>query len=308
MSWFLVGGAAIGAGAGYMKSQNGGSKDDIWKGALMGGAAGATAGFASGAGALGMGGSTVAGAAAPVASEAGLSTWLSVNGLGGVSTSSLVGGSAGVGAGVGAGAGGGFMASMMSNPGNMASMAGMGMSAINAFGGSSTGSAPSAKIPLTKEAKAGQEAYFNAAKKQYTEASKGILPPNMASIIIGRLRDQAGEASRQMDTVLSASTGVGDTKGGGRAKAALTAAGSAFEGELSPSAWVADARRKNFINSLNSMSNVQNIEAQAPILHASSLLAQSGFEQYQRAQQGEALGAAMEMGGMMTFNGKVMGT
>jgi len=285
MSWFLVGGAAIGAAYGSYKADRGGSKDDIWKGAIIGGTAGWAGGAMMGAGSAGGLGSST-----PIIEGFGAQgTGQGAAMMGGVATP--------------AASTGGGIASMFGNPANVASMAGVGMNMLG--GGSATGSAPSANIPLTKTAKEGEKNYFEAAKKDYINAKDGILPPNMASIVIGRLRQQAGSTERDMAKVVN-SAGFGDTRGSGGAAAGLVAAGSKAEGELSPTAWVADTRRKMFINSLNSLNNVYNIESQAPILKANALLAQTGFEQYQDAQQGEAIGSAIELAGMMNYRGKVM--
>jgi len=272
MSWFLVGGTIATVGS---------------VGAGVAGAAGAI-----GAGALGAAGTVAGGIGAGVAN---LGAATGVTGVGGLFSAGAVGPAAP----------GGLtgVAGMFSNAGNIASMAGVGMNMLG--GGSATGSAPSANIPLTKTAKEGEKNYFEAAKKDYINAKDGILPPNMASIVIGRLRQQAGSTERDMAKVVN-SAGFGDTRGSGGAAAGLVAAGSKAEGELSPTAWVADTRRKMFINSLNSLNNVYNIESQAPILKANALLAQTGFEQYQDAQQGEAIGSAIELAGMMNYRGKVM--
>ena len=88
MSWFVVGGVAIGATAGAIAGSKKGG-DDVWKGALLGGALGAAGG--AGAGAV-AGGAGAAGAGAGVAGAEGAG----IAGLGAAETA--VAGGAGVGA------------------------------------------------------------------------------------------------------------------------------------------------------------------------------------------------------------------
>jgi hypothetical protein len=164
MSWFVVGGIAIGATAGAIHgSQKGG--DDVWKGALIGGALGGAGGYAlapAAAGAAPAAGAALApeaagvvgaaGGAAPAASSAGI-----------LSSGQLAGGAAGSSA-FGAGASGAGGAGIMSAAPTAATAAaptatagGMGLGQAGgfagtqgaAFGGSgaSFGSSGAAAVP-----------------------------------------------------------------------------------------------------------------------------------------------------------------
>ena len=298
MSWFLVGGAAIGAGVGSYGHDNWGwSKDAIWQGALVGGAGGALAGGAGGAGAGAGAGSTVggtgtlAGASVPAGATA-------------------VPGGFGFGAGAAAG-GGGLLAGLTSPlvPGAaFTSPLALGAAGLTLAGGlSSRGSSFQDKIELSKEGKALQEQSLGVAKKQLTKAQAGDVSDKAFQDISNlktaeglRQRRTQGSINTIQATVANAprsGRGTG-TIGGSFVKAQLADVGERMTGLFAPESALNSFRKEELINASKQIQNLSNIDNQTAAFSYGSSLAKWGAQQTLSAEKGAAIGSvARQIGG-----------
>jgi len=185
------------------------------------------------------------------------------------------------------------------------SMAGAGMNIAQAFGGgSSSGYAPADKIPLSPTAQKGQTALHKKSQDDYTKAKDGYIDPNIAAPIIGGFAKSYGSTRRAMGNI---GAGVGSkskygTTGGLNVGGILSMADENFEGGTASSKWRSGMTRENLINALNQGKNIMSLENQTPLLVAQSNVAKSGFKQWRDIQRGDALGGAVEMLGMRSFN------
>lgn len=264
--WPLLIGAGIGAGVGALS----GGGDKIWQGALMGAGGGALVGGLGGIGA-GAGGAGGGG---------GLGSMLFGSGAGGKATVGLLG------------AGGQF-----GLPQAMSTM-GMGMGLAQAFGGgSASGYAPSAAITLTPAGKKLQKSLFETVKKQYGE---GLLPPNLASIYIGRIKREGGERQRIARGMLTGAAAKRVRTGRGTA-AAISETGQRIEDLVAPTKWREGMKEEEKRNALINLINIMNIEQQTPLLRAQSQLMRSGFGQMRGAMQGQALGDVAQYLGYLKY-------
>ena len=186
---------------------------------------------------------------------------------------------------------------------------GMGLSLMQAFsGGTSTGGAPSTDIPLSPRAKELQKSVWKKTKEDWEMAEAGQIPANMAAPFIFKMRQEEELRHKETEKVLlgAGARRTGRAMGSNILSAAILAGGQRMEGLTAPAQWRAETRRERFINSVNQLANMMNIEAQAPILHAQSRAARSGYAQMQSAQRGQALGDVARMAGMMVMQGQVV--
>jgi hypothetical protein len=267
-------GGGIGAGIGAAT----GGGDKIWQGALTGGAGGAMLGGFGGGGMnlqqaanigqnfLATSGGALAAKGATTAAGTGLGTW-----------------------------------------GNMAMLGGMGLSLAQTFGSKAIpgGYAPSEKIPLTPRAKKLETALFTETKKEMERAELGLLPPNMAVPIIGRMRVAAEEAAGQAGKMISRGAARDEARGGGLVAGSLAAVGSEMEGTIGLERTRADMVREQYINAINRATNIYAGEMQVPMMRTRSAYYQAGAQQFQQAQQGQALGDIARMVGLMQLYGRV---
>lgn len=165
-----------------------------------------------------------------------------------------------------------------------ASTIGMGLGAAQAF--SSSGFAPSAKVPLSPEGARLEKTYFETAKKQY---ETGLMPANLASIFIGGIKRKEGQRHRAARGLLSGLAGA-DVRTGQGVRAALTEGGSRMEGLTAPAQWRTGAREQEFRSGLTNLSNIRNLQLQTPLLKAQAGFAGSMIERMRGARQGQALG------------------
>ena len=301
MSWFLIGGAAIGAGVGSYGHDNWGwSKDAIWQGALVGAGGGALAGGAGGAGAAGAGAGTGAGAGGTAAV--------------GTAGSSLAGppvalANAGV-AGSAAGSGG-LLAGLTSPlvPGaSFTSPLMLGAAGLTLAGGlSSRGSSFQDKLELSKEGKALQKQSLGVAKKQLTKAQAGDVGDKAFQDISNlktaeglRQRRTQGSINTIQATVANApKTGRGTgTIGGSFVKAQLADVGERMTGLFAPTSALNNFRKEELINASKQIQNLSNIDNQTAAFSYGSSLAKWGAQQTLAAEKGAAIGSvARQIGG-----------
>ena len=297
MSWFLVGGAAIGAGVGsYGHDNYGWSKDAIWQGAAVGAGAGYGAGAMAGAGGTAGAGTAVAGTGGMAATPT----------MGTLATSGVgFGGVAGTGAAATA-AGTGITA------GQMAGYGMLGASALSTFaGGSSSGQAPSEKINLTGP---GEDLYSNLQKT--TENKRKSVESgdigNLASQYIPGMLKSEGQANRAGQMALTGRLGSlgdknkkrGQVQGGSTAKQALAKSGARVDGLRAPGEWIGANIKEQYGNVQGMQGNLMNLEQQSPRLNYQANLARNSADLANRSSQGSAYANLARMGGMMTVMNK----
>lgn len=173
---------------------------------------------------------------------------------------------------------------------------GMGLGTAQAFGGGG-GPMPTAKIRLTEEGEKLQEKTFETIKKQREE---GLMPPNLASIYIGRIKKQEGERARAGRGLLSAAATRRVGTGGG-VGAALTEAGARMEGLAAPEKWRAGQKEEEFLSALTNLQNIRNLELQTAPLKAQSQFIQRGLGRMRGAGQGQALGDIAQWLAMLKY-------
>ncbi len=174
--------------------------------------------------------------------------------------------------------------------------AGMGLSAMQAFGGGATGFAPQFDIPLSKEGVKLQKTLFEKTKEQYKE---GLMPENLASIYMGRIKRQEGAKFRQARGFLTSMTG--GVRTGRDISSLVGVAGERMAGLTRPAEWKAAQREEEFRNALTMFQNIKNIEKQTPILRAQAQMYKTLSGAGRRAAQGQALGGMAQMGAYMTL-------
>ncbi len=194
-----------------------------------------------------------------------------------------------VGAGAGGAAGGGMSGLFAGVMG-----AGMGMSAMQAFGGGATGYAPQFAIPLSPEGKKLQKTLFEKTKEQY---KTGLMPANLASIYMGRVKRQEAKEHRMARGFLTSMTG--GVRTGTDVKALLTEGGRRMTGLTAPTQWRMGAKEEEFRNALTMLQNIRNIEKQTPLLRAQAQMYKTLQGAGQRAAQGQALGDIAQMAAYM---------
>ncbi len=293
MSWFLVGGAAIGAGVGSYGHDNWGwSKDAIWQGAAVGAGGGYLAGAAAtpaatGAGSMAYGGAGAAtakgvAAAGPVAAGAGAKTASSFL------TKPLISGVAG------------------SNP---LMLGAAGLTLASGFG--SQGSAFQDKIELTKEGKVLEKDWIESSKKRLTKAKKGDVSDRaFQDISIAKTAEgvRARKAEGAINTIQATVGNQPDiqrgtmTVGGGFVKAQLADTGERMTGLFAPTSILNNYRKEELINSIKNMQNINNLENQTASFNYGSSLAKWGANQAVASEKGAAIGSTLAMFGNAQLN------
>lgn len=292
MSWFLVGGAAIGAGVGSYGHDNWGwSKDAIWQGALVGTAGGYVAGGAAGPAVAGTSGSSFAQTAASVESA-----WLGPTAMS--ATSSVVGPAAG----------GGIMSALTTPliPGMaFTNPLMLGAAGLTLAGGlSSRGSSFQDKIELSKEGKQLQKEYLASAKSQMAKAKKGDVS-DKAFQDISALKTAEGIRQRRtqgtINTALATAANVpkeGRGKGvvgGALVKAQVVDVGERMTGLFAPTSTLNSYRKEALLNASRQIQNLSNIDNQTAAFSYGSSLAKWGAQQTLSAQRGAAIGSVAGM-------------
>lgn len=175
---------------------------------------------------------------------------------------------------------------------------GMGMGLMQAFsGGASTGSAPATQIKLSKEGEKLQKKTFETVKKQY---ETGLMPPNLASIYIGRIKAEVGAKARIGRGLLSKAAARRVRTGGG-VGAALTMAGERMEGLVEPAKWQAGQREEEIRNALTNLQNIRNIELQTAALRTQGQFTKSAMQRMGGARRGAALGDIAQWLAMLKY-------
>jgi hypothetical protein len=161
--------------------------------------------------------------------------------------------------------------------------AGMGMGLAQAFGGSSQGSAPTTKITLSPEGKKLEKNLYSKVREQY---ETGLMPENLASIYVGKIKRKEAQTHKQARGFLTSMQG----KSGGDVRALLTEGGRRREGLTEPTRWRMAQKAEEFRNALRSMETMRNIERQTPLLRAQAAMYKSLQSKGRKAAQGQALG------------------
>ena len=174
--------------------------------------------------------------------------------------------------------------------------------------GTSTGAALSTDIPLSPRAKKLQESVWAKTKEHWEVAEAGQIPANMAAPFIFKMRQEEEQRHKETEKIMvgAGARRTGRAMGSNVLSAAILAGGQRMEGLVAPAQWRAETRKEQFINSVNQLANMMNIEAQAPILHAQSRAARSGYAQMQSAQRGQAIGDIARMAGMFAMTGFIV--
>jgi len=176
--------------------------------------------------------------------------------------------------------------------------AGMGLGLMQAFGGrGSTGSAFQTRVNLSPEGQRLEKKTYETIKKQYEE---GVMPANIASVYIGRIKGEEGKRARVGRGLLSQAAARRVGTGGG-VKAALTESGARMEGLAAPTTWQVSQKEEEFRNALVNLQNLRNIELQTPLLRARGQFAEAGFQQMRGAAQGQALGDVAQWLAMLKY-------
>lgn len=164
--------------------------------------------------------------------------------------------------------------------------AGMGLSTLQAFGGASSGYAPMFKVPLSPEGTKLKTSLYKKTKEQW---ETGLLPENLASIYMGRVKREEEKTHKQARGFLTSMAG-GRTRGGTEIKALLTESKRRMQGLTGPAQWKAAQREEELRNAMKMMENIRNIEMQTPMLQAQASMYKDIMGKGRRAMQGQALG------------------
>jgi hypothetical protein len=183
----------------------------------------------------------------------------------------------------GASAGGGALFSGMMG-------AGMGLSAMQAFGGSGSGTAPTFAIPLSPGGKKLEKTLYETTKKQYQQ---GLMPANLASIYVGKIKRQEGRTRRQTRGFLTSM--AGGVRSGRDVRALLTEGNRRLGSSTNVARWRMGQKEEEFRNALAMMENIRNIEKQTPLLRAQASMYKNLQGAGRRAAQGQALGDIAQM-------------
>ena len=255
--------------------------------ALFGGG-GAAAGGAAAGGA--MAGGAMAGGAMAGGAMAGGAMAGGAMGAGGLFAGGAMGAGGWLGGGMAAGAAGGGFSQMAP------AMLGMGMNAIQAMGGSSGGGfAPQFEVPLSPEGEKLKTSLYEKTKKQWEE---GLLPENLASIYMGKVKREEAKTRRASRGMLTSMAG-GRTRGGMGIMATLTESERMMQGATGPAEWKVGQREEELRNAMAMMQNIRNIEMQTPLLRAQAQMYKDIMSQGRRATQGQALGNMAQWAAMM---------
>jgi hypothetical protein len=183
------------------------------------------------------------------------------------------------------------------NPFQAMTTAGMGLGLMQSFGGggSSSGFAPTAQINLSPEGKKLEKTTYQTIKKQY---ETGLMPPNLASIKMGRIKRKEGVRHR------AAMAGLGKlsarrVRTGAGVGAALAEGGERMEGLTAPKKWLAMSKEEEARNALVNLINFRNTQLQVPLLKAQTGFANYALDRQRGAQQGSQRGAAL--GGLAQY-------
>lgn len=173
--------------------------------------------------------------------------------------------------------------------------AGMGLGAAQAFG-SSSGSPYPYLVRLSPAGKRVEKAYYETTKKQY-EGS--LLPPNLASIYVGKIKRQEGTRRRQ------ARRGMGGYLTGlptGRAVgASLAETGTAMEGGVAPTRWRGERKIQDRLGAYSHMSNIISEQLQLGQLQTAQGYYKTLASDWDRARRGQALGDVAQYLAMMRY-------
>ena len=178
---------------------------------------------------------------------------------------------------------------------NPALAIGAGALGMQAFGGTSTGTAPSGKIRLTKKGKELETSLYKSIKSE-------LFPENLASRFIGdakkieqskrRIAEKrfAGAGFRGRDSVVS----------GNVARGFLSETAARLGGAGAGVRKAGESRRTFDLNRLAKLQNFMNLQMQTPVLRAEADIFGKEQTQYEAAQRGSALGGLAQLAALST--------
>ncbi len=195
------------------------------------------------------------------------------------------------GSGGGAAAGGGAFSQIGGAIGQNPALAmGIGALGMSAFGGTSTGGAPSSKIELTEEGKKLETGLY--------ESIKGdLFPENLASRFIGQAKKVVQAQQRVSSRMIQGATAGGQdgAVSGNVARAFLTQTQAGLKGVQEGPRQVGEAKRTFALNRMAKLQNFMNLQMQTPVLRAEAELINQELAQYRGAQRGAALGGIAQL-------------
>lgn len=172
---------------------------------------------------------------------------------------------------------------------NQALTSGLGALGATAFGGASTGTAPTARVKLTKSGKKLETALY--------ESIKGLFPENLASRFVGAAKKMEQQRQKLSQGVFKGATArdPGRAMSGGVAKAFLGETRARLGGAAEGPRQAGEARRGFALNQMGQMQNFMNIQMQTPVLRAQASLINQQMAQQRGAQRGAALGGMAQL-------------
>jgi len=166
---------------------------------------------------------------------------------------------------------------------NLALGLGVGALGMSALGRTSTGVAPSAKIPLTAAGKKLETSLYKSIKTE-------LFPENLASRFIGQAKKIEQARRRVSGRLFQGATATGPDRAisGDVARAFLTETRERYKGAQEGPRQLSEAKRKFALNRLTKLQNFINLQTQTPVLRAEADLINQELAQMRGAQRGAA--------------------
>jgi len=178
---------------------------------------------------------------------------------------------------------------------NPALAIGAGALGMQAFGGTSTGAAPSGKITLTKKGKELETSLYKSIKSE-------LFPENLASRFIGDAK-KIEQSRRRMSEKGFAGAGFRGPRSvvsGNVARGYLSETAARLGGAGAGVRKAGESRRTFALNRLAKLQNFMNLQMQTPVLRAEADIFGKEQEQYEAAQRGSALGGLAQLAALST--------
>lgn len=178
---------------------------------------------------------------------------------------------------------------------NPALAIGAGALGMQAFGKTSTGVAPSAKIELTKRGKELETSLYKSIKSE-------LFPENLASRFIGDAKkiEQSRRRISERGFAGAGYRGPDTAVGGNVARGFLSETATRLGAAGAGARKAGESRRTFALNRLAKLQNFMNIQMQTPVLRAEADIFGREQEQYEAAQRGSALGGLAQLAALST--------
>ena len=173
---------------------------------------------------------------------------------------------------------------------NPALAIGAGALGMQAFGGTSTGTAPSGKIELTEKGKQLETSLYESIKSN-------LFPENLASRFIGDARkfEQSRRRASERSFAGAGYRGPENVVSGNVARGMLSETATRLGGAGAGERKAGEARRTFELNRFADMQNFMNLQTQTPVLRAQADIFGKEQAQYEAAQRGSALGGLAQL-------------